>query len=184
MARGAFTFVAADALVLKVRQGRVVGVHALVATGVNADGHREILGLQVTTSEDGAGWLGFLDLVARGLAGVRLVTSDAHAGLVAAIGATLDGASWQRCRTHYAANLMSITPKSSWPWVRTMLHSIYDQPDAEAVHAQFDRVITALADKLPDVADHLEAARADILANTRVPEGDLEADLVQQPHRY
>lgn len=73
-------------------------------------------------------------------------------------------------RTHYLANLMSITPKSSWPWVRTMLHSIYDQPDAEAVHAKFDRVITALADKLPDVADHLEAARADILAFTRVPE--------------
>lgn len=168
---GPFTFVAADALVLKVREGgRVVGVHALVATGVNADGHREILGLQVTTSEDGAGWLGFLrDLVARGLAGVRLVTSDAHAGLVAAIGATLDGASWQRCRTHYAANLMSITPKSSWPWVRTMLHSIYDQPDAEAVHAQFDRVITALAGKLPDVADHLEAARTDILAFTAFP---------------
>lgn len=168
---GPFTFVAADALVLKVREGgRVVGVHALVATGVNADGHREILGLQVTTSEDGAGWLGFLrDLVARGLAGVRLVTSDAHAGLVAAIGATLDGASWQRCRTHYAANLMSITPKSSWPWVRTMLHSIYDQPDAEAVHAQFDRVITALDGKLPDVADHLEAARADILAFTAFP---------------
>lgn len=168
---GPFTFVAADALVLKVREGgRVVGVHALVATGVNADGHREILGLQVTTSEDGAGWLGFLrDLVARGLAGVRLVTSDAHAGLVAAIGATLDGASWQRCRTHYAANLMSITPKSSWPWVRTMLHSIYDQPDAEAVHAQFDRVITALDGKLPDVADHLEAARTDILAFTAFP---------------
>ena len=95
---GPFTFLAADALVLKVREGgRVVGVHALVATGVNADGHREILGLQVNTSEDGAGWLGFFrDLVARGLTGVKLVTSDAHAGLVAAIGATLDGASWQR----------------------------------------------------------------------------------------
>jgi putative transposase len=81
---GPFTFVAADALVLKVREGgRVVGVHALVATGVNADGHREILGLQVTTSEDGAGWLGFFrDLVARGLTGVKLVTSDAHAGLL------------------------------------------------------------------------------------------------------
>jgi putative transposase len=95
---GPFTFVAADALVLKVREGgRVVPVHALVATGVNADGHREILGLQVTTSEDGAGWLGFFrDLSARGLAGVKLVTSDAHAGLVAAIGATLPGAAWQR----------------------------------------------------------------------------------------
>ena len=168
---GPFTFVAADALVLKVREGgRVVGVHALVATGVNGDGHREILGLQVTTSEDGAGWLGFFrDLVARGLTGVKLVTSDAHAGLVAAIGATLDGASWQRCRTHYAANLMSITPKTSWPWVKTILHSIYDQPDAPSVHAQFDRVITALEAKLPAVADHLETARADILAFTAFP---------------
>src|SRR5512145_8723 len=168
---GPFTFVAADALVLKVREGgRVVGVHALVATGVNADGHREILGLQVTTSEDGAGWLGFFrDLTARGLTGVKLVTSDAHAGLVAAIGATLSGVAWQRCRTHYAANLMAVTPKSSWGWVKALLHSIYDQPDAEAVHAQFDRVVDALAEKLPRVAEHLEEARADILAFTAFP---------------
>ena len=77
-------------------------------TGVNADGHREILGLQVTSAEDGAGWLAFFrDLTARGLTGVALVTSDAHRGLVEAIGATLPGASWQRCRTHYAANLMA-----------------------------------------------------------------------------
>ena len=119
-----YTFMAADALVLKVREGgRVVGVHALLATGVNKDGHREILGLQVTSAEDGAGWLGFFrDLTARGMTGVKLVTSDAHAGLVASIGATLPGATWQRCRTHYAANLMSVTPKSSWPWVKTLLH--------------------------------------------------------------
>src|SRR4051812_3313080 len=99
---GSFTFVAADALVLKVREGgRVVPVHALVATGVNADGHREILGLQVTSAEDGAGWLSFFrDLSARGLTGVQLVTSDAHRGLVEAIGAALPGAAWQRCRTH------------------------------------------------------------------------------------
>jgi transposase-like protein len=168
---GPFTFLAADALVLKVREGgRVVGVHAMVATGVNNDGHREIVGLQLSSAEDGAGWLGFFrDLTARGLTGVKLVTSDAHAGLVAAIGATLPGAAWQRCRTHYAANLMSATPKASWPWVKTMLHSIYDQPDADAVHAQFDRVINALADKLPNVADHLEGARADILAFTAFP---------------
>jgi transposase-like protein len=168
---GPFTFLAADALVLKVREGgRVVGVHALVATRVTNDGHREILGLHVTTAEDGAGWLTFFrDLVARGLTGVKLVTSDAHAGLVAAIGATLSGAAWQRCRTHYAANLMSITPKSSWPWVKALLHSIYDQPDAPAVHAQFDRVVDALADKLPAVAEHLEQARADILAFTAFP---------------
>ena len=168
---GPFTFVAADALVLKVREGgRVVPVHVLVATGVNADGHREILGVQVTTSEDGAGWLAFFrDLTARGLSGVRLVTSDAHAGLVAAISATLPGAAWQRCRTHYAANLMSATPKSSWGWVKALLHSIYDQPDADAVHAQFDRVVDALHDKLPAVAEHLERARADILAFTAFP---------------
>ena len=168
---GPYRFVAADALVLKVREGgRVVPVHALVATGVNADGHREILGVQVTTSEDGAGWLAFFrDLTARGLSGVKLVTSDAHAGLVNAIAATIPGAAWQRCRTHYAANLMSATPKSSWPWVKALLHSIYDQPDAEAVHAQFDRVIHALHEKLPAVAEHLEIARADILAFTPFP---------------
>ncbi len=168
---GPFTFVAADALVLKVREGgRVVPVHALVATGVNADGHREILGIQVTTSEDGAGWLAFFrDLTARGLSGVKLVTSDAHAGLTAAIAATLPGASWQRCRTHYAANLMSATPKNSWGWVKALLHSIYDQPDAESVHAQYDRVVDALSEKLPTVADHLETARADILAFTAFP---------------
>jgi putative transposase len=168
---GPYTFVAADALVLKVREGgRVVNVHALVATGVNADGHREILGLQVTSAEDGAGWLAFFrDLTARGLTGVALVTSDAHAGLVTAIGATLPGAAWQRCRTHYAANLMAVCPKSSWPWVRALLHSVYDQPDAASVHAQFDRVLDALVDKLPKVAEHLEGARADVLAFTAFP---------------
>ncbi len=168
---GPYTFIAADALVLKVREGgRVVNVHALLATGVNADGHREILGLQVTSGEDGAGWLAFFrDLTARGLSGVRLVTSDAHSGLVAAIGATLPGASWQRCRTHYAANLMSATPKSSWPWVKTLLHSVYDQPDQGAVHDQYDRILDALADKLPAVAEHLDLARADVLAFSTFP---------------
>jgi transposase-like protein len=168
---GPYTFVAADALVLKVREaGRTVNVHALLATGVNADGYREILGLHVTSAEDGAGWLGFFrDLTARGLSGVALVTSDAHRGLTEAIGATLPGASWQRCRTHYAANLMSATPKSAWGWVRALLHSVYDQPDSDSVHAQFGRVLDALADKLPQVAAHLDAARTDILAFTAFP---------------
>jgi transposase-like protein len=168
---GPYTFVAADALVLKVREsGRTVNVHALLATGVNADGYREILGLQVSSAEDGAGWLAFFrDLVARGLSGVSLVTSDAHRGLVEAIGATLPGASWQRCRTHYAANLMAATPKNAWGWVKALLHSVYDQPDADAVHAQFDRILDALADKLPAVAQHLDRARADILAFTAFP---------------
>ncbi|BBU20978.1 IS256 family transposase [Mycobacterium xenopi] len=168
---GPYTFVAADALVLKVREnGRVVGVHTLIATGVNAEGYREILGVQVSSAEDGAGWLAFFrDLVARGLSGVALVTSDAHPGLVAAIGATLPGAAWQRCRTHYANNLMAATPKSSWPWVRTLLHSVFDQPDAESVVAQYDRVLDALSDKLPKVAEHLDAARPDLLAFTAFP---------------
>src|SRR3954464_7854202 len=156
---------------MNVREaGRVVKVAVMVATGVNGDGFREILGIHTATRESGAGWLGFFrDLVARGLSGVGLVTSDAHTGLVDAIGATLPAASWQRCRTHYAANLMSVTPKSAWGWVKALLHSVYDQPDADAVHAQFDRVLDALADKLPAVAAHLDAARADILAFTTFP---------------
>jgi len=168
---GPYTFAAADALTMKVREGgRVVKVACLVATGVNADGQREILGLDVCSTESAAGWLTFFrQLVARGLSGVSLVTSDAHTGLVAAIGATLPGASWQRCRTHYAANLMSVTPKSSWGWVKALLHSVYDQPDAAAVHAQFDRIVDALTDKLPAVAAHLDVARADILAFTAYP---------------
>jgi putative transposase len=126
--------------------------------------------VDVATGEDGAGWLAFFrDLSARGLSGVKLVTSDAHTGLVAAIGATLPGTCWQRCRTHYAANLMSVTPKASWPWVKTLLHSVYDQPDARAVHDQFNRVLDALTDKLPAVVDHLEAARPDVLAFTAFP---------------
>ena len=166
-----YTFLAADALTMKVREGgRVVLVHVLIATGVNADGHREVLGVDVTSAEDGAGWLAFFrDLTVRGLSGVALVTSDAHPGLVAAVGATVPGASWQRCRTHYAANLMAITPKASWGWVKALLHSVYDQPDAASVHAQFDRIVDALADKLPKVAEHLEQARADILAFTAFP---------------
>jgi putative transposase len=168
---GPFTFVAADALTMKVReQGRVVNAVVLVATGVNADGHREVLGVKVTTSETKEAWnVFFADLVARGLRGVALVTSDAHAGLVEATAANLPGASWQRCRTHYAANLMSICPKSTWPGVKAMLHSVYDQPDTAAVNAQFDKLIDAVTGPLPAVAAHLDAARADILAFTAFP---------------
>lgn len=168
---GPFTFVAADALTMKVREGgRVVNAVVLIATGVNGDGHREVLGLRVATSETGAAWNEFFaDLVARGLAGVRLVTSDAHPGLKDAIAANLPGGVWQRCRTHYAANLMGITPKSMWPAVKAMLHSVYDQPDAASVNAQFDRLLDYVSEKLPVVAEHLDAARADILAFTTFP---------------
>lgn len=158
---------------MKVREGgRVINAVVLVATGVNADGRREVLGLRVATSETGAAWSSFFaDLVARGLSGVRLVTSDAHHGLVEAIAANLPGAAWQRCRTHYAANLMSVTPKAMWPAVKAMLHSVYDQPDAAAVNAQFDRLLDYVDGKLPDAHEHLDTARADILAFTGFPEG-------------
>ena len=170
-AAGPFTFVSADALTMKVREGgRVINAVVLLATGVNGDGHREVLGMRVATAETGPAWNEFFaDLVARGLAGVRLVTSDAHQGLREAIAANLPGASWQRCRTHYAANLMSVTPKLMWPAVKAMLHSVYDQPDAAAVTAQFDRLLDYVDAKLPDVHDHLDTARADILAFTGFP---------------
>jgi transposase-like protein len=168
---GPFTFVAADALTMKVREGgRVINAVVLLATGVNGDGHREVLGMRVATSETGAAWNEFFaDLTARGLAGVRLVTSDAHAGLVEAVAANLPGAAWQRCRTHYSANLMSVTPKSMWPAVKAMLHSVYDQPDRPSVHAQFDRLLDYVDGKLPEVHTHLDTARADILAFTEFP---------------
>lgn len=168
---GPFTFVSADALTMKVREGgRVINAVVLLATGVNGDGHREVLCMRVATSETEAAWNGFFaDLVARGLSGVRLVTSDAHAGLVEAIAAHLPGAAWQRCRTHYAANLMAVTPKSMWPAVKAMLHSVYDQPDAAAVNAQFERLLDYVGEKLPAVAEHLDAARADLLAFTAFP---------------
>jgi len=168
---GPFTFVAADALTMKVREGgRVVNTVVLVATGVNGDGRREVLGVQTATSETGPAWNAFFaDLTARGLTGVQLVTSDAHAGLKEAIAANLPGTTWQRCRTHYAANLMSATPKSMWPAVKAMLHSVYDQPTADDVHAQFDRTLDYVAEKLPAVAEHLDGARSDILAFTGFP---------------
>ncbi|MDF3282225.1 IS256 family transposase [Gordonia sp. N1V] len=168
---GPYTFVAADALTMKMREGgRVITASVMVATGVNADGHREVLGVQIATGETHAGWLAFFrDLTARGLSGVELVTSDAHAGLVEAAAATLGGASWQRCRTHYAANLMSVCPKAAWPGVKAMLHSVYDQPDPAAVAAQYDKMLDTLAETLPAVHAHLDAARADVLAFTAFP---------------
>jgi putative transposase len=166
-----YTFVWVDALMQKVREGgRVVNVACLVAVGVNAEGHREILGLDVCGGENGAGWVAFLrSLVARGLSGVQLVVSDAHGGLVDAIGAVLPGAAWQRCRTHYARNLMNQVPKSAQPWVATLLRTVFEQPDAAAVRAQMASVIAALDEKFPKAAEHLEAAREDLLAFAAYP---------------
>ncbi len=168
---GPYTFVAMDALTIKVREdGRIVNVHALIATGVNNDGHREILGLEVTSAEDGAGWLAFLrGLVARGLGGVGLVTSDAHTGLTAAVASALPGAGWQRCRTHYLRNLLTKVPKSAQPGVATLVRTIFDQVDAATVAEQFGKVVASLSDKLPAAAEHLDQAREELLAFTGFP---------------
>jgi transposase-like protein len=169
---GPYTYVWLDALTQKVREdGRIAGVAALVATGVNAAGFREILGLDLVTSEDGAGWLAFVrSLVARGLSGVRLVVSDAHPGLVDAISSTLQGASWQRCRTHFLRNLLAKVPKSAGPFVATLVRSIFAQPDAAAVSAQFARVVDQLAERFPAAAEMLADAGPDILAFTAFPQ--------------
>jgi putative transposase len=128
-------------------------VHCLIAAGVNADGYREIPGIDVTSSEDGAGWLAFLrGLAARGLAGVAMVTSDDHAGLVNAIAAVLPGAAWQRCRTHYHRNLLTRVPKTAQPWVSTLVRTIFEQPGPASVRAQHAHVAAALEAKMPAAA--------------------------------
>ena len=118
---GPYPYVWLDGLTQKVREGgRIVNVCVVVATGVNAEGQREILGMDVGTSEDGPFWLAFLrSLTTRGLSGVELVTSDAHQGLKNAIAAVFAGASWQRCRTHFMANLLTRVPKRAQPGVAT-----------------------------------------------------------------
>ncbi len=169
---GPYTYVWADALTMKVREGgRIVNVACLLAVGVNGEGHREILGLEVATTEDGAGWLAFLrSLIARGLSGTQLVISDDHTGLVDAIAAALPGAGWQRCRTHYLRNLLTKVPKASETMVATMVRTIFAQPSAEEVWAQHRRVVDHLSGVgLTDAAEHLDAAGAEILTFTGFP---------------
>lgn len=168
---GPYAYAWMDALTMKVREGgRVVNASVLIATGVNAEGTREILGLDLVTSEDGAGWLAFCrSLVARGLTGVMLVISDAHEGLVDAIAASLPGAGWQRCRTHFANNLRAKTPKHAWPMVAGMLRSVFEQPDAPSVHRQYRELCNALEGKFPEALALLEAAETDVLSFTAFP---------------
>ena len=166
-----YVYVTLDALVLKCREGgRTVNVCVVHAVGVNRDGFRESLGLDVVTAEDGAAWLAFIrGLVAGGLAGVRLVSSDAHPGLVDAIATTLPGASWQRCRTHFMRNLLTRVPKSAQSFVATMVRTIFAQPDAATVHEQHDRIVSQLEARFPEAATLLDEAGADLLAFTSFP---------------
>ena len=168
---GPYPYVWLDALTQKCREGgRIVTVATVIATGVNADGHRESLRVDVITSEDGAGRTAFLcGLVARGLDGVRLVVSDAHPSLRDAIAATLPGASWQRYRTHFHRNLLTRVPKSAHGLVAALVRSIFAQPDAAAVHAQHSRVVAELRSRFPAAADLLNDAGPDLLAFTAFP---------------
>ena len=166
-----YPYLMLDALVVKCREGgRTVNACVVHAVAVNGDGFRESLGLDVVTAEDGAAWLAFLrGLVARGLQGVRLVTSDAHPGLVDAIASTLPGAAWQRCRTHFVRNLQTKVPKAAQTLVATLVRSIFAQPDADTVHEQHSRVVAQLEERFPDAAAMLVDAAPEILAFTCQP---------------
>ena len=168
---GPYPYLWLDALTQKVREdGRIVNVSVVVATAVNGEGKRKIIGMDVGTSEDGAFWLAFLrSLSARGLSGVELVVSDAHQGLRGAIAAVFGGASWQRCRTHFMTNLLTRVPRRVQPWMATMVRTIYQQPSPDEVHAQLDRVTDQLGDRFPQVASLLDEAGPDILAFSSFP---------------
>ncbi len=163
-----YPFVMLDALVVKVREaGRIVNVCVVHATGVNREGYRESLGLDIVTQEDGAAWLAFLrGLIARGLSGVQLVTSDAHPGLVDAIRSTLVGSSWQRCRTHFMRNLLTRVPRSAHRPAATLVRTIFDQADHDTVHEQYQRALSQLEERFPQAAALLEEAGPDLLAFT------------------
>jgi putative transposase len=166
-----YAYLTLDALVVKCREGgRTVNACVVHAVAVNRDGFRESLGLDVVTAEDGAAWLAFLrSLVARGLSGVKLVSSDAHPGLVDAIAATLPGAAWQRCRTHFMRNLLTRVPKSAQSFVATMVRTIFAQPDAATVYEQHARIVDQLQARFPEAAALLADAAPDLLAFTAHP---------------
>ena len=169
---GPYKYLWIDGLTQKVREGgRVVNVTAVIATVANAEGRREIAGFDIVTTEDTAAWTELLrGLVARGLSGVELVISDAHGGIKAAIATVLADASWQRCRTHFMANLASRVPKASWPMVATLVRSIFEQPDRESTWAQLGDVVERLASTgFADAAAFVLDAADDILAFAAFP---------------
>jgi transposase-like protein len=168
----AYPYVFLDATYCKARVNRrVVSQAVVVATGVTADGRREVLGFDVGDSEDGAFWTAFLrSLKARGLAGVRLVISDAHQGLKQATAAVLLGASWQRCRVHFLRNVLAAVPKGSAEMVLAAIRTVFAQPDDARVREQFDVIATMLGRQLPKVETMMRDARDDLLAFTGFPQ--------------
>lgn len=171
LASAAFPYVFLDATYCKARVNRrVVSQAIVVATGVRADGWREVLGFAVGDSEDGAFWTAFLrSLKARGLAGVQLVISDAHTGLKQAISAVLLGAAWQRCRVHFLRNVLAQVPKGNAEMVAAAIRTIFAQPDAAHVREQLDVIAGMLGRQLPKVEVMLRDAAHDLLAFTGFP---------------
>ena len=169
---GPYPYVWLDATYLKARQdGRVVSTAVVIAVGVKGEsGEREVLGLDVGPSEDGAFWRSFLrSLVARGLSGVRLVTSDAHRGLKGAIQAVLQGASWQRCRVHFMRNALSLVPKAAQQMVGATIRTVSAQPDAASARQQWRRVSEGFGGRFPKLSELMEEAEEDVLAYATFP---------------
>ena len=169
---GPYRYLWIDGVTQRVREGgRVVNVTAVIATAVNAEGHRVIVGFDIVTTEDTAAWTAFLrSLVARGLSGVELVISDAHGGIKAAIAQVLADASWQRCRTHFMANLAAKVAKGNWPMIAALVRSIFEQPDRETTWAQLADVVDKLTQAgFNDVVTYVMDAADDILAFSAFP---------------
>jgi putative transposase len=166
-----FPYVFLDATYLHVRRtGQVTSMAVIVATGVTAAGGREVLGVDVGDSEDEVFWRGFLrTLKERGLAGVRLVISDQHAGLVAALGRILQGVGHQRCRVHFARNLLALVPKSHKDMVAAVFRTIFAQPDPATVAATWDTVRDQLAGPFPKIGPLMDEAKAEVCAFTNFP---------------
>jgi putative transposase len=167
-----FPYVYLDATYLHVRNAtsQVVSMAVVVATGITADGGREVLGLDVGDSEDEVFWRAFLtDLKKRGVGGVRLVISDQHAGLVAALKRSFQGAAHQRCRVHFARNLLALVPKSHTDMVAAVFRTIFAQPDAVTVAATWDEVRDQLAKSFPKIGPLMDEAKIEVLAFTAFP---------------
>jgi putative transposase len=168
---GGYPYVWLDATFVKVRDGgRVVSMAVVVAIGVNGDGQREVLGLDVGPSEDGAFWHQFLrSLVARGLGGVQLVISDAHQGLKSSIAAVLQGASWQRCRVHFVRNALGLVPKAAAEMVAATIRTVFAQPDPTMAREQWRKVADGFRSRYPRLAALLDDAESDVLAYLDFP---------------